>query len=681
MRIRIAAPAGLCDHPATCMEYETMRDKLHLPRFPRLLAGLLCVLSCGALAAGTTEADYFSELPEVLTVTRLAQPLSETPGAVTIIDRETIRRSGARELVDVLRLVPGYLVSGWNGANPNAVYHAPLDDFGIRNQVLVDGRSVYSTFLIGDTHRGMMGVLLEDIERIEVLRGTNSSAYGTNAMFGVVNIVTRDAADTHGTMLSVTRGAGGIDDNSARIGWGNERASFRLSAGRRADSGYLNAHDDKRFSQLHFRGDLRPDSDNEVTLSAGVVEHAAGEGFPGNYENAERTTQWRNAYLQGSWRRQLADGDQLKLSVSYVQERSRDTTPLDLATFGCGAPCVGIVNFDYSGTGRRLEAELQHTVGLSPQLRAVWGLSAKREAAESLPLYAVPEVAFTRYQLFGNFEWRPFEPLTINAGGLWERHSEVGAKFAPRLAANLGVAPGHTLRAALTRGFRTPSLFELKGDIRYYNAAGTLVGVDVRARGNVEPEVLDVLEFGYLGEMRDWGLTLDVRAFYERLLGTIRRKGYDPGLGPLLTSEAKDYINGRDARSQGLEYQLRWKASADTEIWLNQTFQRYIWDDKWDDHLPPVRTAMLALFQKLPANLDLSVMYHHTEPITWRGDKDELSANRRVDVRLGWPFRIGTTRVEAALAVQAANGNHAEFLPTQNFRVERRAFGTLRIEF
>lgn len=73
---------------------------------------LLLFGSGSGVAAEISEKDYFTELPEVLTVTRLAQPLSETPGAVTIIDRETIRRSGARELVDVLRLVPGYLVGG-----------------------------------------------------------------------------------------------------------------------------------------------------------------------------------------------------------------------------------------------------------------------------------------------------------------------------------------------------------------------------------------------------------------------------------------------------------------------------------------------------------------------------------------------------------------------------------------
>src|SRR5512135_1954843 len=67
-----------------------------------------------------SERDYFDELPVVLSVSRLAQPLDETPGAVTVIDRETLQRLGARDIYDVLRLVPGFMVSGWNGASPIA---------------------------------------------------------------------------------------------------------------------------------------------------------------------------------------------------------------------------------------------------------------------------------------------------------------------------------------------------------------------------------------------------------------------------------------------------------------------------------------------------------------------------------------------------------------------------------
>ena len=110
----------------------------------RALIGACCSahLLAGA-QSGATEQDYFQALPVVLTVSRLAQPISETPGAVTVIDRKTIEALQVRDMAELLRLVPGYFVSGYNGANPIAVYHGPLDEFGIRNLVLIDGRPAY----------------------------------------------------------------------------------------------------------------------------------------------------------------------------------------------------------------------------------------------------------------------------------------------------------------------------------------------------------------------------------------------------------------------------------------------------------------------------------------------------------------------------------------------------------
>jgi iron complex outermembrane receptor protein len=228
---------------------------------------------------GGAEDDYFGALPVVLTVSRLAQPLSDTPGAVTVLDRDKIRRSGARDVADLMRMVPGYMVAGWNGANPNAAYHAPVDEYGTRNLVLIDGRSVYSPFYLGNTNKGMLGVMLEDIERIEVLRGSNSAAYGANAMFGVINIVTRHSGDTHGAEVVVAGGNDGLADVRARVGWGNDAASFRLSTGRRADHGYRNAFDDMVLRQTHFRADLRPSVSDDMLVEAGGTEFSGGEGF------------------------------------------------------------------------------------------------------------------------------------------------------------------------------------------------------------------------------------------------------------------------------------------------------------------------------------------------------------------------------------------------------------------
>lgn len=639
-----------------------------------ILLGMGIAMGTAHADEGITEDDYFGTLPVVLTVSRLAQPISDTPGAVTVIDRDKIRRSGARDVTDLLRLVPGYLVSGWNGANPNAAYHTPLDDHGMRNLVMIDGRSVYSAFYLGDTHKGIQGVMLEDIERIEVLRGSNSAAYGANAMFGVINIVTRNAEDTHGVEVSVTGGTNGIEDNRARVGWGNDVGSFRLSTGRRTDSGYRNAYDDLVLSQAHFRGDLRPSVYDDILLEAGVTESAAGEGFPNSNGNPLRTVAWHDWYMHGQWRHQLSEAEEVKLTANVDEEHIRDVVPY---------PLFPAILLDASGRGRRINLELQHQLNLAESVRAVWGLGFKQEEAQSKAMYFREDpLSFNETRFFTNLEWRLSPQWLINAGVFVGHHSWTGTYSAPRVMVNYQLTPDQTLRFGVTKSVRAPSLFELAGDVRYfYN--GVLVGRTVAARGDLRPETLQTQEVGYFGNFRDLRLTLDVRGYHEHVKGLIDTKSYNlPVPVPFTGTVAQDYVNNSGLIARGIEYQLRWSPSETTEFWLNQNFEGYEWDDaSKTDRIAPTHATTLALFQKLPADFDLSIMYHFNGTMTWRGEHEQMGHNRRVDVRLAYPFRMSGMRAEAAVVVQSANGDEPVFLPAENFVYERRVFGTLRFEY
>ena len=151
-----------------------------------------------------SERDFLGDMPIVLSVSRLPQRLDETPGAVTVIDRDMIRLSGARDVADLLRLVPGFQSStSFETSAPLASYHGGFDSYSNRIQVLVDGRSVYSPYFIGSVGPGLQTVALADIERIEILRGSNSAAYGARAMLGVINIVTRSTLAVSYTHLTL----------------------------------------------------------------------------------------------------------------------------------------------------------------------------------------------------------------------------------------------------------------------------------------------------------------------------------------------------------------------------------------------------------------------------------------------------------------------------------------------
>jgi iron complex outermembrane recepter protein len=360
---------------------------------------MLSATGVAAQSTAVTEKDYLDEVPIVLSVSRLPQRLDETPGAVTLIDREMIRMSGARDVADLLRLVPGFRVSNSFESNaPQGSYHTTLSDYSNHIQIMVDGRSVYSTYLRGSTAPGLQTVALEDIERIEVFRGSNSAAYGARAFLGSINIVTRDLTETQGTMVHVARGERGIEDQMVRLGWGDERARFRISADGRNDSGLSGASGGSRVQRVNLRSDLRPDARDTIELRTGQTLIDTGVGFAGNADNNARTRRIETSYLQLDWRRNLDADQDLLLQAAHTEEVVRDNfvyTP---------APSLLI---DFGGRARNSNLLAQHTARISPALRWVWGGELRSEVLSSRPLYNTGS-SFTMdfARVFGNAEWR-----------------------------------------------------------------------------------------------------------------------------------------------------------------------------------------------------------------------------------------------------------------------------------
>ncbi len=174
-----------------------------------------------ALAAGDAEAqDLFSMSLEQLTkiqvssVSRHDEPLFDTPAAVFVITRDDIRRSGATSIPEVLRMVPGVEVAQID-ANKWAVSARGFNNrFANKMLVMIDNRTVYNQLYSG-VFWDQTDVLLEDVERIEVVRGPGATLWGANAVNGVINIVTRKASDSQGTTLVAE--AGRIDQQTRRV--------------------------------------------------------------------------------------------------------------------------------------------------------------------------------------------------------------------------------------------------------------------------------------------------------------------------------------------------------------------------------------------------------------------------------------------------------------------------------
>ncbi|MCF8167804.1 MAG: TonB-dependent receptor, partial [Rhodoferax sp.] len=486
------------------------------------LALLGCLLTSSAVSAegsatlvALSERDFLGEMPVVLSVSRLAQRLDETPGAVTILDRDFIRLSGARDVADLLRVVPGFQsFTSYETDAPMAVYHGRIDDWANRIQVLVDGRSVYSGFIQGSAGLGWQTMAIDDVERIEVFRGSNSATYGARAFLGVVNIVTVAPMDALGVIGSVTAGSNGVADASARVGWGAPGASYRISMDTHGDDGLRGTVGSHRTHRVNFAGAWSLGAGEGLELRAGALNIDAGRGAReyGEWGNPARMRYMGSRFFQADWSKSWSESQDVTLSVSHTEYLHRDSFAyLNPEPFF--DPYYGI-SISFGGVEVNDAMTLQQTTRFSPNFRTVWGAELRQELIDSPSSFDTRgSVRSNFFRLFGNAEWRMFPALLLNAGLLAEQGDLGGESVSPRIMLNWSLAEGSTLRAGFSDGFRPPSAFEKYGSVKYYDRQGKNPLTYVATNGKINSETIRALELGYHGNFPQWKLSGDVRLF------------------------------------------------------------------------------------------------------------------------------------------------------------------------
>jgi iron complex outermembrane receptor protein len=645
-----------------------------------------------ATSAGTSESDYLSDVPTVISVSRLSQTLDDTPGALTILDRDFIRMTGARDIVDVLRFVPGFqTTSSFESDAPMATYHGRSDDWANRIQVLVDGRSVYSGLLQGSAGIGWQTLALDDIERIEVLRGSNSATYGARAFLGVVNIVSRDVRETTGAAARVTRGENAVADVGLRLGWAVGAASFRLSADSVSDDGLRGAFGRNHTERLNLSSHWALDHGTELDVRAGGVGIYAGHGSlePDQLGNPARMRFMGSQFVQADWRTAMDESQDLALSASHSENTDRDNFPylahLILPINGAPVDFFG-ATVDFGGEESVDTLALQHTVRFSPSLRAAWGAELRREKIVSKAQFdQLGTVSTDFYRLFGSAEWRLSDALLLNAGAMAERSSIAGDSLSPRLMLNWHVAPGHTLRAGASTAFRPPSAFEKYGQVQYYDPSQQhATGYFEFNNGTLISEKLFSRELGYHFAQRESAVSGDVRVFSEHISDgiTATTDQIIPGLRPRTT------LNGQDYQIDGVELQGQWDLSPATKLFLAQTWTTIGVDTSpgggstkfRTEHGAPRYAASLTLMHSFAQGLHLSVMHQQAEDVALMSISDSrwLFSMQRTDVRLAKDLRIAGKKAELSFVLQNLGDAYQD--GDWKFLFNRRALVSLKFE-
>lgn len=524
-----------------------------------------------------SEQAYLQDLPVVLSASRLLQPLSEAPNAMTVIDRRMIRDSGFRNIADLFRLVPGMYVGNAGANTPIVSLNGVTDQYSRRMQVLIDGRSIYLP-PFGGVAWQELPLLIEDIERIEVVRGPAAASHGSNSFYGVINIITQDASGGSGGTVSANIGELGIADVSARFGTSRENFDYRLSFGYRADDGdNPEVQNDGSSNRLmNLRSNFRVDGDNTLEFMFGLGQGTSGQGTVGRGQEPFRDASTQNDFQQLIWLHTWSGRDESKLTLSRTAREYTDPYKCidNQACISTGAPQAFVQDV---ASSRRQELELQNTTQLGENNRAVWGGGIRTDSVHQPLLFPGP-ITLHQSRLFAHDEWRASESLLLNIGAMYEDDGAGHKSTSPRAALNYHLYPQHTVRASISSATRNPMMVEMYMSTvpQTYWSNGYIPPAE-----NLRPEKILAKEIGYVGQFG--ALSVDGRAYYDKVRDIIMIDGFVNYIDGSFTinNRADSFKNLFDATYKGVDLsaKYRWTDGSITASYSHQqascTFSTY----------------------------------------------------------------------------------------------------------
>ena len=424
------------------------------------LVGMLWLFPALCLSAQSQDLTQFSieELMDikVTSVNKKSQRLSDSAAAIFVITREDIKRSGATSIPEALRMAPGVNVARID-ANKWAVNCRGFNSrFSPSLQVLVDGRSVYTPSFSG-VYWEVTNVLLEDVDHIEVIRGPGATIWGSNAVNGVINIITRRANDTQGGFVQAALGTVEKNMAAARYGgtMGNDKY-WRIYAKHRARDEFErisgeDAGDDWQINQAGFRMDGQISSANSFTLQGDVYDGGIHQDLylvsqtPPYMDEFPVKTDVSGGNIMGRWTKVLSGTSEMSAQLYYdTMHRSED-----------------ILNEDR----HNIDAQFQHRFGLGFGHDIIWGIRLR----QSYDDYAGSKVTFMDpvsesqllYSAFIQDEISLLEDkIKLTIGSKFEHNDYTGLEVQPSTRILWAPNEHHRLWAAVSRATRIPSRVE-----------------------------------------------------------------------------------------------------------------------------------------------------------------------------------------------------------------------------
>ena len=539
------------------------------------MCSCITVLACLVFPAGSAQAPDLTQKSledlmniDVTSVSKKAQKTSETAAAVFVISAEEIRRSGALNIPDLLRMVPGLDVAQIDGSQWAISARGFNGQYSNKLLVLIDGRTVYTPVFVG-VFWDSQNVPLESIERIEVIRGPGAAVWGSNAVNGVINIITKSAGETQGG--SVDAGAGNAITGPEAIRYGDKArglGAYRVyaegfHAGSLPTSAGLNGQDDWRLIHGGFRTDSNLSAKDSLTTEGDVVQGDAGElaTVPVSLQPpVTATLAMRNRYwdwnLLARWKRTISPRSETSLQVYFDRMTRGDPT------YGIGL--------------NTLDIDFQHHVAWGTRQDIVWGLGYRLSADGTSPTLRIvftPQNRLTQlFSLFAQDEViiRP-DRLRLSVGARLEHNGYTGFDVEPSARVAWSVNSKYMVWSAVSGAVRTPARSDRDIRVNYEALPGSIatgylpILVSFFGNPNGKNERLTAFEAGYRNTWTS-NLSVDTTVFYNRYHDM---ESSEPGAMGVEMTPAPPHLlipttfgNNLYGETHGIEVFANWKAAS-----------------------------------------------------------------------------------------------------------------------
>lgn len=635
---------------------------------------------------------------EVTSVSKKEQKLSQVAAAIFVITQEDIRRSGATNIPDLLRMVPGLHVAQINGSTWAIGSRGFNQQFSNKLLVMMDGRTVYSPFFSGvfwDT----LDLPLFDIERIEVIRGPGGSIWGANAVTGVISIFTKQAAATSGTLLET--GGGNFQQEFGMVQYGGtagKKTDFRVYTKYFNQDHMLDLNGQSGADGWHrLRGGFRTDSNLsskdslmfEGDISAGregeygfVLPSVTSPGFVVVSEEINLA----NGSLETVWNHTYSERSNSSLQFSFDEHRRDD-------------PLIPEIRNTY-------DLDYRHQLAFGGRQDIVWGMGYRYSADRiggSLTVAMNPPAR--ALQLFDSFVQDEIavvpERLYLTVGTKLEHNDYTGFEVMPSVRASWSPSDHHMVWAAVSKALRAPS----RNDTNLVLNIGEFPGPGgtptlLRLLGNpqFQDERLIAYETGYR-TMVSKRLSIDVAAYFDAWnnLQSTEPSGFffEPTPLPAHDVQTLMYGNLMHGESHGIELTANWKVK---DWWsispgLGLSRKHFHPDPKSADTQTarfveggsPDYPIALRSHVDLRRSLAWDVSAYFVDPLTGQGPLSNLKIPSYTRLDSGLTWKLGEGFSLSVVGQNLLKDHHMEFEDVdgsmQSSQIKRSAYAKITWQF